>query len=92
MESTSTHEHYVIVCKQVDAMLLDHLVHAHLSESDVMNHFNSNWPVFKPSHHSFTQDQILWGMMDKSTDSPNEIYLNPDLVRELGAAQEICKT
>ena len=81
-----------VVCKWVDVILLDHSAHAYLSESDVMNHFNSNWPAFKPLHHSSMQDQILWAMMDKSPDSPNKIYLSPDLVRELEAAQEVYET
>ena len=91
--STSTREHYVSVCKWIDAMLLDRSARAHLSEGDVQNHFNSNWPAFKPLHPSFmkSRDQIIWGWTDKSTKGPNETQLNPDLVRELEAAPEVCR-
>jgi hypothetical protein len=90
-KSTSTREHYTSVCKRIDAMLLDRSARARLSESDVKNHFNSNWPTFKPLHPSSmkSRDQIIWGWTDKSA---NEIRLNPDLVRELEAAPEVCQT
>jgi hypothetical protein len=92
-KSTSTREHYASVCKRIDAMLLDRSARARLSEGDVKNHFNSNWPAFTPLHPSSMKfkDQILWGWTDKSTDGPNEIHLNPDLVRELEAAPEVCE-
>lgn len=93
-KSTNTREHYASVCKRIDAMLLDRSARACLSEGDVKNYFNSNWPTFKPLHPSSMKfkDQILWGWTDKSTNAPNEIHLNSDLIRELEAAPEVCET
>ena len=83
-KSTSTREHYASVCKRIDVMLPDRSARARLSEGDVKNHFNSNWPAFTPLHpYSMkSKDEILWGWTDRSTDGPNEIHLHPDLVRK----------
>ena len=72
-------------------MLLDCDTHACQSEGDVKDHFKFNWLAFKPLHPSCMRfkDEVCREGTDKSVEAPNEVELNPDLVRALEAAPEV---
>jgi hypothetical protein len=88
--SASTRECFVIVSRRLDRMLADPTQRAHLSEDRVRIYFESTWPSFVVMNADLMKHKHLvhWGRTDKSPDAPLEIELNPDMVRELEAAQE----
>ncbi|KIM77720.1 hypothetical protein PILCRDRAFT_825164 [Piloderma croceum F 1598] len=92
LESVRTRQRYAHVCGLIEEELPSQakINSADVSVNDVEVHFSSHWPRFVPLCPSYMKykDEVRWGRVDKDCNAPNNIELNPDLVRAVEDAPD----